>query len=77
MKDPFAFIEDCAVKGCSDAVLRFVDRVCMERVKGLINSIPENIGVLGVMTMIQKAFYVRLLQIRLEKLQKSVPASNI
>ena len=67
--NPFSFIESRTDKDCAAAVLRFLDRICTNKIECLINSIPENIGTLGVMPMMQKTFYLRLLEIRLEKLQ--------
>jgi len=68
--NPFTFIESRAEKDCTTAVSRFLDRVCMNKIECLINSVPENIGTLGVMPMVQKTFYLGLLKIRLEKLQE-------
>jgi len=68
--NPFNYIEKTSDKDCKKAVLRFLDKIKMREIHALIKSIPESIGNLGVMPEIQKKFYLRLMELRLEKLQE-------
>jgi len=70
--NPFRFIRETENLDCKAAVLRFLDRVDMNEIRRLIESIPESIGNLSVMPNIQKEFYKELLTIRLGKLKGSV-----
>ncbi|MCL1989772.1 MAG: CtkA family protein [Defluviitaleaceae bacterium] len=65
--NPFEFIKKKENKDCTNAVLRFLERVNMADIQALIEDIPESIGNLAVMPHVQKAFYLKLLQIRLEQ----------
>lgn len=66
--NPFKFIEDGIDSDCTAAVNRFVQKVDMEKIKSLIDCIPETIGTLAIMPAIQKEFYLELLALKLEKL---------
>ncbi|MCL2560533.1 MAG: HipA domain-containing protein [Turicibacter sp.] len=70
--NPYKFIAEAGHDDCTAAVERFLERVDMEKIASLIHSIPESTGTLGIMPDIQKEFYLKLLQIRLEKLRESV-----
>jgi hypothetical protein len=42
----------------------------MNNVSKMINAIPEHYEALSVMPNVQKAFYIKLMEIRLEKLME-------
>ena len=69
---PFRFIRETEDLDCKAAVMRFLERVDMNEIRGLIESIPESIGNLSVMPNIQKEFYKELLTIRLAEFKGSV-----
>ena len=68
----FEFIEKTEILACRLALQRFLDNVDMNLIRDIINEIPESKGVLAVMPEIQKKFYIRLLEIRLDRLQSIV-----
>ena len=68
--NPFRFIEEGSIQECSDAVSRFLKNINMNEIKALIDSIPESLGVLAIMPGIQKQFYMKLMEIRLERLER-------
>lgn len=70
--NPFKFISDNQNVDCYAAVIRFLAQVDMKKIAELINGIPEAHGVIGVMPDVQKEFYLRLLEMRLEKLREVV-----
>jgi len=57
---------------CSAAVLRFGSKIDWRKIEKTIHNIPEAAGNLAVMPEIQKKFYLKLMQIRLN--QAIVPA---
>jgi len=70
--NPFKFIEEANDEDCRQAVIRFLDRVNTNEIKELIDHIPESIGALEIMPAIQKEFYLKLLEIRLEQFKLAV-----
>jgi len=72
--NPFSFIDNCENVDCNAAVLRFVNTVNMNEIEKVINDIPESTGNLSVMPQGQKAFYMKLMRIRLEKIL--IPAAK-
>ena len=67
--NPFTFIKHGENSDCLAAVLRFVNTVDMNVIKNIIYDIPESVGNLAVMPEVQKEFYLKLMQVRLEILQ--------
>jgi len=67
--NPFKFMEEAMDEDCKQAVFRFLDKVDMAKISELINRIPEAKGALGIMPHVQKEFYLKLLEIRLEQLK--------
>jgi hypothetical protein len=65
--NPFTFILDNENADCRAAVLRFTSAVDMKVIKEIIYSIPDAVGTLSVMPEIQKEFYLKLMDIRLEQ----------
>jgi hypothetical protein len=65
--NPFTFIKQGENADCNAAVLRFVNVVDINRIKEIIDSIPETTGSLAVMPQIQKTFYLELMRIRLNQ----------
>jgi len=70
--NPFKFIKEATDDDCKQAVIRFVDKVDMDKIEALIDSIPESTGSLEVMPNVQKEFYLKLLEIRLEQFKLAV-----
>lgn len=64
---PFQYLAAMQNVDCNAAVLRFEDRLDMERVRTLIRGIPECAFGLPVMSSAQKDFYIRLLETAYEK----------
>ena len=69
--NPFTFIKHGENADCIAAVLRFLNAVDMNAIEEMIRSIPEAVGTLAVMPDIQKEFYLKLMQIRLNQLTKN------
>lgn len=67
--NPFVFIERGENADCNSAVKHFLKTVSMDKITKLINEIPETAGNLSVMPAIQKAFYLKLMQKRLDFLK--------
>jgi len=65
--NPFTFIRRGENVDCNTAVARFADIVDFQRIENLVRSIPETAGTLAVMPEIQKEFYLRLMQVRLDQ----------
>lgn len=71
--NPFEFIANTKIERCKEALARFVskvDMVKMVKIEGLINEMPEHYEALSIMPNVQKEFYLKLLNIRLQKLQE-------
>ncbi|MCL1863318.1 MAG: hypothetical protein FWF78_07120 [Defluviitaleaceae bacterium] len=66
--NPFEFIENTKIQGCRDALDRFLSKINMGDVRSLIDEIPEHYEVLSIMPHTQKRFYIKLIEIRLDKL---------
>jgi len=65
--NPFDFLGNTKIPECLAALERFVSKICMDDVNKMINAIPEHYEVLSVMPNVQKTFYIKLMEIRLEK----------
>ena len=74
--NPFIFMKDGGNGDCKAAILRFIDRADISKITNLISAIPEAFGALSVMPQLQKDFYIKLLQIRLEHLQGLASSFN-
>lgn len=59
---PFRFMESMENKDCNEAVLRFAGRVDMDKILGVVESIPEKAWGLSVISPVQKDFYKKLLR---------------
>ena len=66
--NPFDFIANTKIPACIDALERFASKICMGDVSMMINAIPEHYEALSVMPNVQKTFYIKLMEIRLDKL---------
>lgn len=66
--NPFEFIASTKIAECINALERFVANARLEDIIQLINEIPEHCEALSVMPAVQKEFYVKLMEIRLNKL---------
>ena len=66
--NPFDFISNTKISECIAALERFVSKACMDDISKMINAIPEHYEALSVMPNVQKRFYIRLMEIRLDKL---------
>jgi len=72
--NPFEFLANTKIAECLDALERFISKIRMEDINKLINSIPEHYEALSIMPAIQKEFYIKLMELRLEKLKSQLPA---
>lgn len=63
----FKFIESLSNPDCTAALLRFASRIDMEKVRGIINEIPEEAYGIPVLTSSQKSHYIAMLEIIVEK----------
>ena len=72
--NPFTFIKRGENADCNAAVQRFAGAVDISMIESLIYSIPETLGTLAVMPEVQKEFYLKLMQMRLE--QVLMPAAE-
>jgi hypothetical protein len=72
--NPFTFIKRGENVDCNAAVQRFVNSVDIDAIGKIIYSIPEAVGNLAVMPEIQKEFYLKLMQIRLDNVL--IPAAE-
>jgi len=68
--NPFQFIQSGENEDCKKAVERFLQNIDFSKIVELINAVPESNGTLAVMPQVQKDFYIKLMEIRLEKLRK-------
>jgi len=66
---PFAFMTETKIKDCHEAIARFLSTVDMAHITGIIDGVPQYWELLTVMPDTQKAFYKKLLELRLDKLQ--------
>ena len=66
--NPFDFISNTKISECIAALERFVSKVCIDDVSKMIDAIPEHYEALSVMPNVQKTFYIKLMEIRLDKL---------
>ena len=64
--NPYAYIRQCDNQDCNGAVLRFVSKVDMNVIEGIIRCIPEAVGDLAVMPEVQKEFYLEIMRMRLD-----------
>lgn len=64
---PFKFIASMQNEDCNAAVLRFAERLDMEKVKAIIQEIPEQAFGLPVISSMQKGFYIKLLETAYEQ----------
>ena len=67
---PFIFMEQTQNIDCKKAITRFLKSVDMEKITEMIESIPQYAEVLTIMPDGQKTFYLKLMEIRLTKLQQ-------
>ena len=65
--NPFDFIKRKENADCNAAVLRFKNTIQMPLIKHIIDEIPETAGNLSVMPAVQKEFYLKIMQLRLEQ----------
>ncbi|WP_434311666.1 HipA domain-containing protein [Hominifimenecus sp. rT4P-3] len=64
---PFRFLASMENEDCNAAVLRFAERLDLEKVNALIDGVPEQAFGLPVMSQVQKEFYKNLLKMGYEK----------
>ncbi len=64
---PFQYIASMNNKDCNAAILRFVERLDMDKVRNIISEIPEQAFGLSVMSPVQKEFYIKLLETAYEE----------
>ena len=63
--NPFRFMREGGNADCEAAIVRFLEKVNLNRITEMIMDIPEDVGTLAVMPQIQKEFYIKLLRVRL------------
>ncbi|MDR2712296.1 MAG: CRISPR-associated helicase Cas3' [Clostridiales bacterium] len=63
--NPFFYITQMENKDLNAAVVRFVNKVDMDIIREIIYNIPESEGNFAVMPDMQKEFYLKLMQMRL------------
>lgn len=66
--NPLRYIESCTNKSCNSAVLRFFSKFDKEKIKGIIDEIPNRAGGVDFISDIRKEFYKEVLDLRLEKI---------
>ncbi|MCL1882729.1 MAG: hypothetical protein FWF81_03135 [Defluviitaleaceae bacterium] len=66
--NPFEFIENTKIQGCRNALDRFLSKINISDIISLIDEIPEHYEALSIMPHMQKKFYIKLMEIRLDKL---------
>jgi len=66
--NPFDFISNTKISECIAALEQFVSKACIDDISKMINAIPEHYEALSVMPNVQKTFYIKLMEIRLDKL---------
>lgn len=64
---PFQYIASMDNKDCNAAILRFVERLDMDKVRNIISEIPEQAFGLPVISPVQKDFYIKLLETAYEE----------
>lgn len=64
---PFAYIESMRSEECNAAVLRFVERRDMDKIRGMIDEIPESAYGAAIITSAQKQHYKRMFEIMCER----------
>ena len=67
---PFAFMEQTKIEDCQQAVHRFLAKVDMTKIAEVIESIPQYAELLTVMPDSQKTFYLKLMELGLEKFRE-------
>ena len=69
--NPFKFIEQGEHPDCNTAVSRFINKVDFNKIKCIVNDIPDVFGTISIIPEIQKRFYLELMKIRLDKLRNT------
>lgn len=66
--NPFKFIKQIGENtDCDAAVVRFMERIDMNKVTQVINDVPETFGHVLVMPQEQKEYYLKIMQLRLDE----------
>lgn len=66
--NPYRFINSCANKDCNLALIRFMKKIDLKRIRSVIDEVPEQIAKITVMPEAQKEFYLEILQLRYEEI---------
>ena len=64
---PFAYIESLQNPDCTAALVRFAKRLDMNKVRSIINGIPEQAFGVEVISSAQKEHYIRMMEIIVER----------
>lgn len=75
--NPHTFIERGENKECNDAVVRFVEKIDLNKVEQIINDVPEKVGDLIVMPSAQKEFYLKIMSLRLDEVITPAGRKNL
>ena len=68
--NPFEFIENTNIEACKVALKKVIKKIDMIAIKEMITQIPDHHEALSIMPHLQKEFYIKLLEIRLDKLKE-------
>ncbi len=66
--NPLKYIESMNNDDCNKAMLRIIPKINMNEIKKIFDEIPEEYNGLSVLSQIQKAYYLKSLEYRYDKL---------
>ena len=65
--NPFKYIESLKNKDCNAALMRIVPKINVEKIKKMINEIPNEVKGIQIISDIRKEFYCKCIEYRYEK----------
>lgn len=65
--NPFKYIESLKNKDCNAALMRIVPKTNVEKIKKMINEIPNEVNGIQIISDIRKEFYCKCIEYRYEK----------
>lgn len=65
--NPFKYIESLKNKDCDAALMRIVPKINVEKIKKMINEIPNEVNGIQIISEIRKEFYCKCIEYRYEK----------
>ena len=65
--NPFKYIESLKNKDCDAALMRIVPKINVEKIKKMINEIPNEVNGIQIISDIRKEFYCKCIEYRYEK----------